>query len=93
MGFILYSLQLNSTSGKYIYDGKWIVQCGRVNAFPVDGFCLGDSRCGKCPGGRGMGPAGQELIIPDLTYVTQGLFSCQQEVVMGSDGHEEVLRG
>lgn len=37
--------------------------------------------------------AGQELITPDLTYVTQGLFSRQQEVAMGSDGHEEVLRG
>lgn len=32
--------------------------------------------------------AGQELTTPDLTYLIQGLPSCQQEVGMGSDGHE-----
>lgn len=34
--------------------------------------------------------AGQELITPDLTYLIQGLPSCQQEVGMGSDGFEEL---
>lgn len=36
--------------------------------------------------------AGQELITPDLTNLTQGFPSGQQEVVTGSDGHKEVLR-
>lgn len=36
--------------------------------------------------------AGQELITPDLTNLTQSFPSHQQEVVARSDGHEEVLR-
>lgn len=36
--------------------------------------------------------AGQELITPDLTNLTQGFPSHQQEVVAGSYGHEEILR-
>lgn len=37
-------------------------------------------------GGGWLAP--QELISPDITYLIQGLPSRQQEVGMGSDGHE-----